>query len=268
MVMNSMARRALKSSVGLEGESAAQLQPSGKPGAVVKEKPKDWVLLGLALVAGVLIGALFLPKTTMTYATNVTCPVCQANVSGSSGLNVIYLYPVDCPSCNTTRVNMLVSSTGVPFSAFENDVVAFPNILLTYQNISTVARASNDYNVVSSLCLAQNQIACSMKDQMASEMQACLQRNGVSLDSVVYYYADWCGTLCDNMNGPLASIEKNGSKVIRINENSTSPVKDCLDKFLNYAGGFPQFICPKTIISNTGALTSDGLERFAEDCRA
>jgi len=239
----------------------------------VKDMPKDWVLLGLALVAGVLIGALLFPKTvpTVNYLSNVTCPVCQTPSSGnssSSGLSVIYLHPVDCPTCNTTRVNMLVSSAGVPFSAFQNDVVAFPNIILMYQNISTVARASNDFNVVSSLCLGNNQIACSVKDRMTSDMQACLQRSGVPLESVIYYYSDWCGTLCDNMKSPLAALEKNGSKVLRINENSSTPVKDCLKEFLNYAGGFPQFICPKHVFANTGALTSDGLERFAEDCKA
>jgi hypothetical protein len=156
--------------------------------------------------------------------------------------------------------------------AFVNDGVGYPNILVTRQNksvnksVSTIARASNDYNVVATLCLAGNKMACSMKDGMASVMQTCLEKEGISLDSIVYYYSDWCGTLCNNMNAPLSNIESKGFKVVRINEKDNTPEKECLKEFLNYAGGFPQLICPRKVISNTGALSTDGMEQFAEEC--
>jgi hypothetical protein len=105
-----------------------------------------------------------------------------------------------------------------------------------------------------------------MKDGMASVMQTCLEKEGISLDSIVYYYSDWCGTLCNNMNAPLSNIESKGFKVVRINEKDNTPEKECLKEFLNYAGGFPQLICPRKVISNTGALSTDGMEQFAEEC--
>lgn len=230
-------------------------------------------MIGLVLLAGLFAGALFFPKTSVHYVSNVTCPSCGSLVSNQTGLSVIYLYPMDCVSCNVSRVNSLVSSAGVPFMAFMNDVVSSPQILMTYQNasanlsISTIARASNDFNVLSTLCIGKNQIACSIKDSMSGVMQNCLNSNNIPLDSIVYYYSDWCGTLCNNMDGPLKNIEKNGSNVVRINEKDDSIAKNCLKDFLNYAGGFPQFICPRRVISYTGALTSDSLENFAEECK-
>ncbi|MBM3309294.1 MAG: hypothetical protein FJY77_03485 [Candidatus Altiarchaeales archaeon] len=231
----------------------------------------DWGLLVLALLVGLFAGALFFPRTSVEYA-NVTCPSCENLLSKEEGLSVIYLYPVECGNCDVSRVKMLADKVGVPFMAFVNDAVGYPNILVTRQDksinksVSTIARASNDYNVVATLCLAGNKMACNMKESMATVMQTCLEEEGVSLDSVVYYYSDWCGTLCNNMESPLEKIEGKGFKVLRINEKDNTPEKECLKDFLNYAGGFPQLICPSKVISNTGALSTDGLEQFAEEC--
>ncbi|MDD5111249.1 MAG: hypothetical protein PHG85_01740 [Candidatus Altiarchaeota archaeon] len=238
-----------------------------------EKKSIDWVLVGLVLAVGLFAGALLFPKSNVQYVSNVTCPSCQSLFSGNENLGVLYLYPVECPACNVSRVNAVVSSTGVPFMAFMNDGVQYPNVLVVYRNssadqsISTIARASNDYNVVSTLCLAKNQMACEMKDGMASVMQSCLGREGIPLDSVIYYYSDWCGTLCNNMNDSLLAIEKDGFNVVRINERDSTPVKECLKDFLNYAGGYPQMVCPRRVISNTGALSRNSLESFAEECR-
>jgi len=224
----------------------------------------------LVLLVGLFAGALFFPKTTLKYVSNVTCPACGSLISNESELSVIYLYPVDCPLCNTSRVNSLVSSSGVPFMAFMNDAVTSPQILITYVNISTIARASNDYNVVSGLCVARQEAACRLRDAMEADMKACLQKNNIPLDSVVYYYSDWCGTLCNNMNRSLTALTDEGFNVVWINEAVDSSAKECLKDFLNYAGGFPQLICPARAYDSrfvyTGALNSGQLEEFADEC--
>jgi hypothetical protein len=238
-------------------------------------KPKfDWVLVGLVLLVGLFAGALFFSKTTPVYvSSNVSCPSCSSLVSNETGLSVIYLYPIDCPNCNASRVNAIVSGAGVPFASFMNDAVSYPTILMIYQNvsanqsISTIARASNDFNVISALCLGKNQIACNLKDGITSVMQSCLQKNNLPLDTVIYYYSDWCGTLCNNMNSSLSKLEQNGYRLLRLNEKFDSPAKECLKDFLNYAGGFPQFVCPKRVIAYTGAMDSNSLESFADNCK-
>lgn len=235
-------------------------------GASGSKQGFDWFTLGLVLLVGLFAGALLFPKTEVAYLSNVTCPACESAFSSQGGLGIIYLYPVDCATCNVSRVLQITSSVGVPFTAYANDAVTSPQILLTYQNISTIARASNDFNVVATLCLGKNQQACDMKEKMSSKMQACLRSSDVPLDAVVYYYSDWCGTLCNNMNSSLRKLDEAGFKVVWVNEKDNSKVKNCLNEFLNYAGGFPQFICPRRVISYTGAMTYDSLESFAEEC--
>jgi hypothetical protein len=227
----------------------------------------DWFTMGLVLLVGLFAGALLFPKTEVSYASNATCPACQNVFSNQTGLSVIYLQPSDCTACNASRVGFIVTGAGVPFTAFTNDVVTAPQILMTYRNISTIARASNDFNVIATLCVGGNTMACDAKEKMSAQMQACLRESDIPLDVVVYYYSDWCGTLCNNMNPSLAKLEEAGYKVVRVKEGEASPAGACLTEFLNYAGGLPQFVCPRKVISYTGAMTYDSLTSFAEECK-
>lgn len=229
-----------------------------------QKKGFDWVLVAMVLAIGFLAGAILSPKSNSTtvYVSNTTCPACSTLISNESQLSAVYLYPIDCKTCNTSRVNALISSTGVPFMSFMNDAINSPQLLVTFQNISTIARASNDFNLVNILCIARNQKACQMRDSMSSNMQACMARNNIPTEDIVYYYADWCGSMCNNMNASLKQLEETGEKVTYVKEGSNSPTEECMKEFTNYAGGLPQFICPRRSLSNTGAMDYNSLEKF------
>jgi len=95
---------------------------------------------------------------------------------------------------------------------------------------------------------------------------SCYANFGVSSDTVVYYYADWCvgQTQCDTSKAAVDSLSSQGYNI-----HVVSIGADILECFnLENKNLVPQFICAGSSEARVGSMTESNLERFAEKCVA
>jgi foldase protein PrsA len=95
---------------------------------------------------------------------------------------------------------------------------------------------------------------------------SCRDNNGISIDTVIFYHADWC-PYCQRMVPIVEDLEAEGYTFLlaETSTNEGSIVKECFSDVLQ--GGVPQFICAGTNEYEMGEMSKSALKDFADACQ-
>jgi len=104
---------------------------------------------------------------------------------------------------------------------------------------------------------------------LSDDVGACLENYSINASQIFFIYSDTC-TYSNEMKPLVQDLEKKGYKVVWANVKNATIMQiasTCLSEIMRYEGT-PEFICPSTNTSVTGAFASaDELENFAGGCK-
>ena len=259
-----------------------------------ESKKTNPLLIGVIIVLGLIIVLLLTsPKTPVECPPSGSC-VCPPSDScvcdpcapcvepGDQELGVMYMYPPMCEGCDPSKIRKLAGEIGLNIDIYTNDAIPFSHIILTKGNASTIASAMNNYNIMVALCAAKYEKACDIMAEEPDKMRKCLSENGVSNETVVFYYSDEC-TQCKKAARWIRDLENESYEdyanesykflLINTDDKSVGTVvkKGCLSSFLNIPEGVPQYICVANAKSHTDTsqrtFNNLDIRDFAEECR-
>ncbi len=102
------------------------------------------------------------------------------------------------------------------------------------------------------------------------DLLACLEKNNVSKNGVVFYYADWC-PYSQRMIPWVQALQAEGYKFewVEVSDaNRTMLTDECLGGIIQFAAGVPQFACPASNSLHIGEFdTQNDMRDFAQKCK-
>lgn len=94
----------------------------------------------------------------------------------------------------------------------------------------------------------------------------CIQKYGVSDNTVIFYHADWCPH-CNNMKPIVQELENQGFSFVWVeteDNQAMNMIKECFSDVIGK--GVPEFICAGSKEVKMGEMSKSKLKEFAENC--
>ncbi|MEM2918119.1 MAG: hypothetical protein QXY62_01285 [Candidatus Altiarchaeota archaeon] len=231
-------------------------------------------LLGIILVLGFAVGVLLnrtCPEVQSEF-TSITCPKCPTI---SQGLELLYLMPINCTTCDFRMVQSISNDLNFLIKPYVTDSVQSPMLFIGTKNKATLALANSRYNILTAICeFANEKNACLLKDRESTKnkevISGCLDKYNISSTSVVFLYSDTCPH-CARMKPLVRNLENQSYNFTWINVQDAEKMaiaKDCLLNVLDVRGYVPQFACPITKELKVGVFASiEKMKEFADRCK-
>jgi hypothetical protein len=222
-----------------------------------------WIFIICIIVAGIFILAFINPPQSCG------CEPCLCNEADS--FRVDYLIPEECEDCNTSFIEDVSNNLGITIRIYETDNVRRPSILIFNGDGMALADASTRFNILNSICeFSGLKKACNLRDSFNNEeMEECLGRYNVTLDSMVFFHSQGCGH-CKNMMPWVEDVKMEEYSVLWIdvtNDTMMNLADECLSGIIDLKGGVPQFACPATGKMHIGEFMSKKeMIEFASEC--
>lgn len=186
----------------------------------------------------------------------------------------IYIEPNNCTKCNISMVKELTKDMGFNLTVYSSDVEDAVLVLMDKKNnTSIIIEPGTRYNIAEGACKLTNESnVCEMADiekekQIKNRFRGCPGEHNVSIDSVIFYHATWCG-YCNKMMPIVKKLEGEGYSfhwAETSDKEAAAVVNDCFSDVIGR--GVPEFVCAANREVKMGAVPEETLREFADNCK-
>ncbi|MFH1470981.1 MAG: thioredoxin family protein [Candidatus Micrarchaeota archaeon] len=213
------------------------------------------------------------PKERIVY----DCSKCNMTEPPPVAGNILtMIVPPSCTEslCSMEKTRGWASEVGLELNVYNASWAQGPIILLyTDKDAFVFQKAGTRGDFMQGICdfLGDNKACDTAKEERANSsiaMKSCLEKNGLTMGTMMFYHADWCPH-CAKMKPIVEELENNGYKFYWIeekNETAITVLNDCLTTVIDPRGGYPQFGCPSLKKAVPGEMSKEELENFVKAC--
>ncbi|MCX6695181.1 MAG: hypothetical protein NTU61_02645 [Candidatus Altiarchaeota archaeon] len=212
-------------------------------------------------------------------------------VENASGVQVFYLFPQRCVSCDLRTpgecdfctsyyddrvMGVIGQELGVELKFVVSDAVDQPNVFVVNGWRAGLIDAKSKYVIADGLCKFANvSKSCDALKSEVNRTRECVKRYSLTEDTLVYHYSTsgciHCARTTPLFDDLLSESynETYGYKVRKADDNNTGDRKmldECFGSFMNL-DYVPQVVCPRNGDSITGGIEKlSTLREFADKC--